>query len=66
MLTSQNSIIKKVYFENELNETRKSDSVLSQFRAGLKKLMTILYAKEPSYVRCIKPNYYQKSGLVLF
>ncbi|RMZ97229.1 unconventional myosin-Ic isoform X2 [Brachionus plicatilis] len=60
ILTSSNSIIKSIYVQNELNENRRNETVASQFRTGLKKLMNILYSKEPSYVRCIKPNYEKK------
>ena len=56
MLTSQNKVIKEIYTPAELNANKKNPTVGSQFRSGLKKLMCILYAKEPSYIRCIKPN----------
>lgn len=62
MLTSQNSIVKAIYSLTELNDIKKTDTVGSQFRTGLKKLMQILYSKEPSYVRCIKSNHNKKSS----
>ncbi|KAJ4919415.1 hypothetical protein JOQ06_023056, partial [Pogonophryne albipinna] len=34
----------------------------TQFKASLAKLMEILMSKEPSYVRCIKPNDSKQSG----
>lgn len=63
MLTSENSIIKSIYLTSELNDTKKSETVGSQFRTGLKKLMQILYSKEPSYVRCIKSNHNKKTSI---
>lgn len=34
----------------------------TQFKMSLSQLMTILMSKEPSYVRCIKPNDYKNKG----
>ena len=34
----------------------------TQFKSSLSQLMVILMSKEPSYVRCIKPNDYKKKG----
>jgi myosin-1 len=62
MISSENSILKSVYTESELVDNKRHETVGTQFRTGLKKLMHILYSKEPSYVRCIKPNYEKKSG----
>ncbi len=58
MLTSKNQIIKEIYVAEELTSKagKKNPSVASQFRKDLKKLMKILYSKEPAYIRCIKPN----------
>jgi myosin-1 len=68
MMTSRNSIIKEIYVDesgsrlsNNTN-SRRTETVASQFRAGLKKLMHILYAKNPSYIRCIKPNHFKRAG----
>ena len=32
------------------------ETVSTQFKKSLDQLMNILMSKEPSYVRCIKPN----------
>ena len=32
----------------------------TQFKSSLSDLMTILMSKEPSYIRCIKPNDYKQ------
>lgn len=37
----------------------------SQFKNSLMKLMEILMSKEPSYVRCIKPNDAKQPGTLL-
>ncbi len=73
-MTSGNSIVKQIYeceaSSGAASETlggvsdasARAQTVASQFRAGLKKLMHILYAKEPAYVRCIKPNHQKRAG----
>lgn len=33
-----------------------------QFKSSLAELMTILMSKEPSYIRCIKPNDHKQPG----
>lgn len=38
----------------------------TQFKASLAKLMEILMSKEPSYVRCIKPNDSKQAGMKSF
>uniref|UniRef100_A0A672Z7M8 Myosin Ic, paralog b n=1 Tax=Sphaeramia orbicularis TaxID=375764 RepID=A0A672Z7M8_9TELE len=38
------------------------DVAATQFKASLAKLMEILMSKEPSYIRCIKPNDSKQSG----
>ena len=61
MLTSENAIMKQMYDKTELNVTKKFETVGSQFRHGLKKLLGTLYSKNASHVRCIKPNAYKTS-----
>lgn len=56
MLTSKNTIITQCYDDSELKDIKKNQTVGSQFRSGLKKLMSTLYSKESYYIRCIKPN----------
>ena len=60
---SQNSIVKSIYSLSELTEVKKAETVGSQFRTGLRKLMQILYTKEPSYIRCIKSNHSKRSSI---
>ena len=33
-----------------------------QFKSSLAELMTILMSKDPSYIRCIKPNDHKQPG----
>jgi len=65
MLSSENEIIKSVYFESELKVKKRSRTVGSHFRTDLKKLMHILYSKNPSYVRCIKSNHLKESSMLM-
>ena len=39
-----------------LHRLKRPDTVGTQFRSSLNNLMKILMSKDPSYVRCIKPN----------
>lgn len=62
MLQSTNSIIRSIYKPNDTIDMKRSQKVASEFRNDLNKLMVILYSKEPTYVRCIKPNETKSSG----
>lgn len=42
---------------------KRPETVGTQFRSSLNKLMDILMSKDPSYVRCIKPNDVKMAGL---
>lgn len=56
MAASTNDIIAKVYPKSELVAKKRPVTAATQFKLSLSKLMDILMSKEPSYVRCIKPN----------
>ncbi|XP_076801884.1 unconventional myosin-Ic-like isoform X1 [Clavelina lepadiformis] len=56
MSEASNEIVKDVFPKSELSRLKRPDTVGTQFRSSLAKLMEILMSKEPSYVRCIKPN----------
>lgn len=47
---------------SELLRKKRPDTAGTQFKASLSQLMEILMSKEPSYIRCIKPNDFKKSG----
>uniref|UniRef100_H2YMX0 Myosin motor domain-containing protein n=1 Tax=Ciona savignyi TaxID=51511 RepID=H2YMX0_CIOSA len=56
MSESKHDIIKQAFPVTELARLKRPETVGSQFRTSLNRLMDILMSKEPSYVRCIKPN----------
>ncbi|XP_078484036.1 unconventional myosin-Ic isoform X1 [Ciona intestinalis] len=56
MSVSKNEIVKEAFPASELTKLKRPETVGSQFRTSLNRLMDILMSKEPSYVRCIKPN----------
>uniref|UniRef100_S4R8X9 Myosin IHb n=1 Tax=Petromyzon marinus TaxID=7757 RepID=S4R8X9_PETMA len=56
MCGAGNMIIKECFCPQELNEKKWPGTIGAQFKSSLGKLMEILMSKDPSYVRCIKPN----------
>lgn len=57
MSISENGIMKVLFPSSEfLNSRKRPDTAITQFKNSLNKLMEILVSKEPSYIRCIKPN----------
>lgn len=50
-------------FSCSLAPLDRCDQAATQFKNSLAKLMEILMSKEPSYVRCIKPNDAKQAGL---
>uniref|UniRef100_A0A3Q2Q2K2 Myosin Ic, paralog b n=1 Tax=Fundulus heteroclitus TaxID=8078 RepID=A0A3Q2Q2K2_FUNHE len=56
MCMSENKILTQCFDRDELSDKKRPDTAATQFKASLAKLMEILMSKEPSYVRCIKPN----------
>jgi len=56
MSGSTNPIIMELFTKDELSRKKRPETVGTQFRTSLNHLMQILMSKEPSYVRCIKPN----------
>lgn len=63
MSMSKNNITKKCFPESEYLSKKRPNTAVTQFRISLNNLMDILMCKEPSYIRCIKPNDLQKSGI---
>ncbi|XP_052412896.1 unconventional myosin-Ic isoform X1 [Carassius gibelio] len=53
---SGNHIVSQCFHADELMDQRRPETAATQFKLSLAKLMEILMSKEPSYVRCIKPN----------
>lgn len=63
MSQTQNSILSKCFPANEYLDKKRPITTASQFKISLNNLMDILVCKEPSYIRCIKPNDLQSSGI---
>lgn len=53
---SNNLIVRHCFPGSELQSSKRPLTAISQFCASLNGLMKILMCKEPSYIRCIKPN----------
>lgn len=64
MSSSSNNILQAIFPESEQKSKKRPDTAITQFKNSLNNLMDILKDKEPSYIRCIKPNELQKSGKV--
>lgn len=63
MVAATNSIIAQCFNKEELNSKKRPETAATQFKMSLNQLMEILMSKEPSYVRCIKPNKFQRANL---
>lgn len=61
MSTTTNIITQDCFPAEELNSKKRPDTAGTQFKASLSELMEILMSKEPSYVRCIKPNDFKRA-----
>lgn len=64
MSQSGNSIIRECFPAQEFTNKRRPTTVITQFRTSLNLLIEILSGLEPSYIRCIKPNDLQRSGIL--
>ncbi|XP_024942663.1 myosin-IB isoform X2 [Cephus cinctus] len=56
MSHTKNSITKAVFDVKDLTSKKRPETAITQFKNSLNNLMEILMGKEPSYIRCIKPN----------
>ncbi|XP_063058785.1 unconventional myosin-Ic [Engraulis encrasicolus] len=56
MCLSENPIMSQCFHQEEVNDQKRPDTAATQFKVSLARLMEILMSKEPSYMRCIKPN----------
>ncbi|XP_059484567.1 unconventional myosin IC isoform X2 [Neocloeon triangulifer] len=63
MAKTDNAITKSVFTLKELESKKRPETAASQFKKSLANLMQILISKDPSYVRCIKPNNEQTCGI---
>ncbi|XP_042298586.1 unconventional myosin-Ic isoform X2 [Sceloporus undulatus] len=62
MCNSENPIITQCFDRTELTDKKRPETAVTQFKNSLAKLMEILMSKEPSYIRCIKPNDAKQAG----
>uniref|UniRef100_A0A673YX72 Myosin Ic, paralog b n=1 Tax=Salmo trutta TaxID=8032 RepID=A0A673YX72_SALTR len=62
MCMSDNKILTQCFDRAELKDNKRPETAATQFKTSLAKLMEILMSKEPSYVRCIKPNDAKQAG----
>ncbi|XP_076833382.1 LOW QUALITY PROTEIN: myosin Ic, paralog b [Brachyhypopomus gauderio] len=62
MCLSENQILTQCFSRGELTDKKLPETTATQFKNSLAKLMEILMSKEPSYVRCIKPNDAKQAG----
>ncbi|XP_036419693.1 myosin Ic, paralog b isoform X1 [Colossoma macropomum] len=62
MCMSENKILTQCFDREELTDRKRPETTATQFKNSLAKLMEILMSKEPSYVRCIKPNDAKQAG----
>lgn len=63
MSQTQNSISKRCFPTEELLNRKRPNTAVTQFRGSVNNLMDILICKEPSYIRCIKPNDTKAAGV---
>ncbi|XP_076130722.1 unconventional myosin-Ic isoform X1 [Alosa pseudoharengus] len=56
MCQSENPIMSQCFHREEVIDQKRPETAATQFKLSLAKLMEILMSKEPSYMRCIKPN----------
>ncbi|XP_054270619.1 unconventional myosin IC isoform X2 [Macrosteles quadrilineatus] len=62
MSETKNSITKTVFPVSQLSCKKRPETAITQFKNSLGQLMVILSSKEPSYIRCIKPNEFKSAG----
>ncbi|XP_048478321.1 unconventional myosin IC isoform X1 [Plutella xylostella] len=58
MATSSNTIVGKC-FQVQTQNKKRPETAITQFKNSLNDLIKILSSKEPSYIRCIKPNHFK-------
>ncbi|CAH0715296.1 unnamed protein product, partial [Brenthis ino] len=56
MATSGNNIVGSCFKDYNLASKKRPETAITQFKNSLNELIKILSSKEPSYIRCIKPN----------
>lgn len=49
-----------------LASKKRPETAITQFKNSLNELIKILSSKEPSYIRCIKPNDFKQPSTIFF
>ncbi|OCT98164.1 hypothetical protein XELAEV_18010394mg [Xenopus laevis] len=62
ILKSKNYILRDCFHSSELDNRRRPETVTTQFKNTLSSLIEIILLKEPTYIRCIKPNNNKQPG----
>ncbi|XP_015186299.1 PREDICTED: myosin-IB isoform X3 [Polistes dominula] len=62
MSRTKNIITKTTFNLKDLTSRKRPETAITQFKNSLNNLMEILTGKEPSYIRCIKPNDFKMSS----
>lgn len=62
MSSTKNLITHAIFDVKDLTSKKRPDTAVTQFKNSLNNLVDILMGKEPSYIRCIKPNDFKMSG----
>ncbi|KAJ3589450.1 hypothetical protein NHX12_010295 [Muraenolepis orangiensis] len=62
MCQSTNQIVSQCFRREEVIDQKRPEMAATQFKNSVTKLMETLMSKEPSYVRCIKPNEAKQPG----
>ncbi|KAM4708233.1 unconventional myosin-Ih [Discoglossus pictus] len=62
VIKSKNYILRDCFQPSELDNKKRPETVTTQFKNSLSSLIGILMSKEPSYIRCIKPNKDKQPG----
>ncbi|KAF6200600.1 hypothetical protein GE061_005043 [Apolygus lucorum] len=63
MSSTTNTIARVLFPKSELESKKRPETAITQFKNSLNQLMSILMSKEPSYIRCIKPNDFKQAGV---
>lgn len=64
MSKSSNGIVQMLFPPKEQKSMKRPETAITQFKTSLNNLIVILMDKEPSYIRCIKPNDVKKAGVL--
>nr|XP_033777294.1 unconventional myosin-Ic isoform X2 [Geotrypetes seraphini] len=62
MCNTENPIINQCFDRTELTDKKRPETAVTQFKNSLSQLMEILVSKDPSYIRCMKPNDAKQAG----